>query len=242
MDLILFCCGLMLAAGEIYKQLFLYYHINNRIYDWWFFPFQLCSIPMYLCLLLPFLTKLQTDATPSQAGSSLVRTTVRTFLQDYTLLGGIAALAVPEGFSHIHWSLTVHGYAWHILLIIIGLFVWICGKSDLSHRGFFRTIPVFIICCAIATAINVLSPGRDRADMFYISPYHPNVQPVFHLLALHLGIHIANLIYLLCICLGGYLIHLAFRILEHHVTPYLPPSASPSSGEPSHNRPHGSGR
>ena len=54
-DRILFCCGLFLSASELYKQLFLYYMINQGRYDWWYFPFQLCSLPMYFCLLLPFL-------------------------------------------------------------------------------------------------------------------------------------------------------------------------------------------
>ena len=44
-------CGLILAVSEIYKQGFLYYIVNGGQYDWWYFPFQLCSIPMYLCLL-----------------------------------------------------------------------------------------------------------------------------------------------------------------------------------------------
>lgn len=50
---LLFFCGVILAASEIYKQLFLYYVVNQEQYDWWYFPFQLCSLPMYFCLLLP---------------------------------------------------------------------------------------------------------------------------------------------------------------------------------------------
>lgn len=52
---VLSACGLILAVSEIYKQGFLYYIVNGEQYDWWYFPFQLCSIPMYLCLLLPFI-------------------------------------------------------------------------------------------------------------------------------------------------------------------------------------------
>jgi hypothetical protein len=46
--------------------------------------------------------------------------------------------------------------------------------------------------------------------MFYISPYHPSSQPVIHELALAFGIIPANLIYLMLIILGGFLIHLLF--------------------------------
>lgn len=198
----LFLCGLFLAVSEAYKQLFLYYAINQRSYDWWFFPFQLCSLPMYFCLMLPLLK------------SKAARATACTFMQDFNLLGGIAALLVPEGFTGIHWTLTLHGYAWHAMLIFIGIYIWRTGLSDLSDKGYLKTLPVFLTCCLAATLINILAPGHGRADMFYISPYYPNTQAVFHEIALAIGIHPANFLYLSAICLGGYIIHRVFNLLS----------------------------
>lgn len=154
---------------------------------------------MYLCLMLPFLRE------------GRLKTTLYTFMQDFNLLGGLAALIIPEGFRHIHWTLTLHGYLWHILLILIGLAIAWSGRSDLSRRGFGRTIPVFVICCCIATLINLYAPGHGRADMFYITPYYPSSQPVFHEIALEIGIIPANLLYLATVCFGGYLVHQVFR-------------------------------
>lgn len=201
-DRVLFGCGVFLSGCEIYKQLFLYYIINDRCYDWWFFPFQLCSLPMYLCLMLPLLKK------------GRGKTALFTFMQDYNLLGGIAALIVSDGFRHIHWTLTLHGYVWHMLLVLIGIFIWLTGRSDLTARGFHDTAPVFFLSCSAAAVINVLAPGHGQADMFYISPYHPSSQPVFHTIALHLGILPANLLYLLTVFLGGFLIHQLFSGLS----------------------------
>lgn len=192
---LLFGCGLFLAAWELYKQIFLYAFINGGSYDWWYFPFQLCSLPMYLCLLLPFLK-------PGPA-----KQTIYTFMQDFHLLGGIAALLVPDGFRHIHWSLTLHGYVWHILLVLMGLAILVSGRAETGRRGFFRAVRLFLLCCLAATFINCLPPARGRADMFYITPYQPSSQPVFHQLALRLGILPANLLYLATVCLGGFLIH-----------------------------------
>lgn len=197
-DRILFLCGCLLAVTELYKQLFLFYRIQHQSYDWWFFPFQLCSLPMYLCLLIPFLP------------CGRPKTALCTFMQDYNLMGGIAALIVPDGFRHIHWTLTLHGYLWHSLLILIGILIAINGRSDISRRGFLDTIPCFVLFCTIATAINLLAPGHGRADMFYISPYVPSSQPVFHELSLCLGIWPANLLYLLTILTGALIFHLLF--------------------------------
>jgi hypothetical protein len=193
---VLLGCGLFLLAGELYKQTFLYFYINNRAYDWWYFPFQLCSLPMYLCILQYFLPE------------GRIRTIVYTFMQDFNLLGGVAALIVPAGFCGIHWSLTLHGYLWHILLVLIGFFIHLTRRADDSRIGFLRTLPLFAICCVIATLINVYAPGGGITDMFYISPYHPSTQPVIHELALALGILPADLIYLGIVVLGGALVHL----------------------------------
>ena len=75
---LLFFCGLLLAVIELYKQLFLYWIVNDGCYDWWYFPFQLCSVPMYLCLLLPL-------------ASQRLRPVFCTFIQDFGLLGGVMA-------------------------------------------------------------------------------------------------------------------------------------------------------
>ena len=75
---ILFVCGMLLALMEAYKQCFLYY-LNGFRYNWWYFPFQLCSTPMYLCLLLPLAKKEST------------RTILASFLQDFGLLDADAS-------------------------------------------------------------------------------------------------------------------------------------------------------
>ena len=51
---VLLSVGIFLAVTELYKQLFYYYYIGDHTYQWWIFPFQLCSVPMYLCLIAPF--------------------------------------------------------------------------------------------------------------------------------------------------------------------------------------------
>lgn len=196
---ILFGCGIFLAVTETVKQLLLFF-MNSGVYDWWFFPFQLCSLPMYLCLALPWLPRRP-------------QTICCTFMQDFNLLGGAAALIVSEGFPRGHWFLSLHAYGWHILLLFIGLFIAITGHSDNRWAGYTDTLPLFIGSCIIATIINVLAPGK-QADMFYISPYHPNEQLLFHQLAQTMGIIPGHLLYLTAICIGAALLHLLFQKLH----------------------------
>lgn len=195
---LLFFCGLLLAATECWKQLFLYYVVNEQTYNWWYFPFQLCSLPMYLCLILPLVP------------FKNVQRVLCTFMQDFNLLGGIMALAEPSGLFHPYWFLTLHGLIWHLLLIYIGLVIAFSRLSDTSLLGFVRTLPLFFICCIIASIINRTAKPLGQADMFYISPYYPSAQIVFHEIAIKYGISIGNAVYLLATCLGGFLFHVIF--------------------------------
>ena len=73
----LFYCGILMLLSELWKQFCLTYIVNHGTYSWWHFPFQLCSIPMYICLAFPVI--------PSEHACRLMLT----FLMDFGLLGGI---------------------------------------------------------------------------------------------------------------------------------------------------------
>lgn len=191
---ILFACGLVLALMEVYKQCFLYY-LNGFHYNWWYFPFQLCSTPMYLCLLLPL-----TSGKPAC-------TILASFLQDFGILGAVFALAFPPGFLYPYWTLTLHGFFWHFLLFFIGIFCGFSGLSAQGNRDWAAEIPIFLTCCLMALFINAVTGPEANADMFYISPYHPSVQPVFHQISLYIGIFPGILVYLAAILLGSRVVH-----------------------------------
>ena len=124
---LLFACGVFLAFSEVYKQLFLYYIENNRHYDWWYFPFQLCSVPMYLGLFIPMV--------PAR-----IRNVFYLFIQDFGLLGGIMALAEPSGLMHPYWTMTVHGFLWHFNLIFMGLICAFYNLKKKTQKSYFHTI------------------------------------------------------------------------------------------------------
>lgn len=198
---ILFVCGLLLLAAELYKQIFLYYVVNDQSYDWWYFPFQLCSLPMYLCLCLPLFR---------HAGLKRV---LCTFIRNFGLLGGIMALAEPSGLMHPYWTLTIHGLSWHILLIFISLLISFSGIGSHDFVGYLHTLLLFLFSCGIATTINVFTHGV--ADMFYISPYYPVTQVIFNQISIHYGIAMGIVIYLFAVCMGGYLCHKFTIFLEN---------------------------
>ncbi len=192
---VLFFCGLLLAGAEIYKQLFLYEIVYSGSYNWFYFPFQLCSIPMYLCLLLPLFRKKKKSLS-----------VLCTFLADFSLLGGVMALLEPSGLMYPYWTLTLHGLSWHVMLIFIGLYTAFSGLSGRRAADYLPALPLLALLCLAATAINTATHGQ--ANMFYISPYYPITQVVFHQISLRLGIPAGIAVYVGSLCAGGFLSHM----------------------------------
>lgn len=151
---------------------------------------------MYLCLAVPFL----------RSRRALRR--IATFLQDFGLLGGIMALAVPPGLMHPYWTMTLHGFIWHFILLFLGLFCCMAGAAGHEPRDYVEILPLFFFCCVIACIINIAAGPNADADMFYISPFHPSSQPVFHQIACVFGIFWGNLLYVFAMVLGGFFVHI----------------------------------
>ena len=191
--------GWVLLLLEIWKQFFLFYIVNNGAYDWWYFPFQLCSVPMYLCILLPFT-------------GTRTRRTYLTFLGAYTFVSAVATLIYPEDILRSYTALTVHGFVWHGLLLFISLVVLLTGSADTSARGLLRAFSLFVILSVIAVGINVLAeplmraaPGLPHswAAMFYLNPYHISPQPLVGTIQKTAGIPAGLLLYSIAVAAAG---------------------------------------
>ena len=175
-DIFFFACGILMFCSEIWKQFTLTFAIGGGSYIWWYFPFQLCSIPMYILLAYPWLR-----------GSS-ARKTLLMFLMCYCLLGGIAVFADTSGLHYPLKALTVHSYLWHILLIILGTqrstvstqrSTVDCSVSNEKKALFSRTLMtafplrpfvysslLYLSCCLIAEFLNLSLDRFGTINMF----------------------------------------------------------------------------
>lgn len=196
---IVFGVGAVLLVSELYKQLFHYYVVNNSVYDWWIFPFQLCSIPMYLCLVAPFL----------KAGN--LQQTLYDFLCSFTLLGGFIVFLDPSGLQHNYWTLSLHSFVWHFLLVFVGLLVGYTRLGALQKGGFKRAIWLYVACCVIAFTLNLSlwDISHGSINMFYLGP-QPSTQFVFGAITKRLGWQLNTLVYVASTILGALLVYRPF--------------------------------
>lgn len=196
---LLFILGIVLILLELYKQLFSNAIVNHHTYDWWIFPFQLCSLPMYLCILLPFLKE-------------RIASIIETFLMDFTILGASMALLFPEDMMHVFITLTAHAFLWHFILLFIGFHIACYRKTFAKYH---HVVLLFFLTAALATCFNMMFHTYGNIDMFYISPYIPFSQPVFNILEPLFRRIPTILIYLVCACGGGLLIQKIITYKKH---------------------------
>lgn len=207
-DRILVSVGVLMLVLEIWKQITIWKVEYKGSYDIWYFPFQLCSTPMYMLLIYGLIGK-------TDKAAMLVKKSILTFIEDYGMLGGIMALIVHEGLIHKGYMLlTIHGFIWHIIMVLLSLYIFLNGLSYRGNRGFLRTVPLFLGLSCIAFSLNVLLHRYGDCDMFYISPYHNSSQMIYHDIDKVIGRPVGIVVYLISIVVGAYVIHKMFDIVS----------------------------
>ena len=150
----------ILILSEVFKQLFLYYVTNDNSICWGEFPFQMCSLPMYLCPIAIF-TK-----------NEKLRRAAYGFMMCFNLLGGFAGMFEPSGIFLNQVPLTIHAVAWHVSLVFLGLYIMFSGRAGREWKEFADVVKMFLVCCFIAFAINTLIgiTVGDNVNMFFVGP------------------------------------------------------------------------
>jgi hypothetical protein len=194
--------GLVMAASEIAKQFCLTFSINHGTYNWWYFPFQLCSMPMYVLLVLPHVKQRRLSHA------------LRVFLMCYSLLGGIAVFADTSGLHYPVTALTIHSYGWHILLIFLGLVIGRSFQEKLSWSMFRDATLLYLLFCLMATLINLAVSPYAVINMFYINPLLPMEQIIFRDLIPIIGNAGAILAYIGATILGAGILFSLFATIQ----------------------------
>lgn len=185
---------------EIIKQLVLTFYVGKGKYQWFYFPFQLCSIPMYVCFIAGLTKK------------EKVLDACTAFLSTFGLLGGICAFLDTSGFHYTVGLLTVYSYVWHVVLIFIGVFSSLLRKN----KCFFPGLGIFFVCSIVAELLNILVTllTGEEINMFYINLLVPTYQVVVKDVAAVIGDIPAIILYWLSCIFGAFILNTAGRLIK----------------------------
>lgn len=168
-NLIILCTGIALIIFEIYKQVEMSFRYNGGNgnstwrYQWYSFPFQFCSTPMYLMVLAGILRKGKTYDC------------IMSYLATFALFGGLVVMIYPGDVFTKTIGINIQTMFWHSSMFSIGFLILATRSVELNLKTVLKASIVFGIMLALALMMNIAwhYGGIDKTfNMFYISPYY----------------------------------------------------------------------
>ncbi|MGD9901614.1 MAG: YwaF family protein [Spirochaetales bacterium] len=174
---ILLTFSIIMILFEIYKQLNFSYNGSTDVWDyqWYAFPFQFCSVPMYVMLLAGLLHK------------GKVQNALFAFLGTYTLFAGLAVMLYPGDVFIGTIGINIQTMIHHGLMLVIGVYMLASGRAKLEHKTILSASLVFAIIVAMALGMDYVMystgiVGSETFNMFFISPYFGNHLPILSMI------------------------------------------------------------
>ena len=173
---VVFWTAVAVAILEIYKQI--NYTFGNGSaapgFQWYAFPFQFCSTPMYIGLLVGLFRK------------GRIHNALCAYLATYAVFAGLCVMIYPGDVYVETVGINIQTMICHGSMVVIGGYLLGSGHVTLQLRTVLRAIPVFAVCVALAAIMNEVAHGMGLLEehsfnMFYISPYLECSLPVYSL-------------------------------------------------------------
>ena len=168
---------IVLVIGEIYRQIsFSLKLVGGEFvwnYQWYIFPFQLCSSPLYAFPVIVFLKE------------GKLRDAFLSFLALWSFFGGLAVMIYPGDVFCASLGINIQTMVHHSSQVLVGVLIAVRNYKKMNARYFLGGLYVYLGFLTVAMALNIGVQNYLDANnidgvinMFYISPYHACTLPV----------------------------------------------------------------
>lgn len=176
-------------------------------YQWYAAPFQLCTTPIYACLISFFLDE-----------NSKLRKHLLSYVAFITILGGIATLIIPGDCFTETIIINIHTSWLHFGSLIVSIYLVMSGTVELNSKNLKKAIMTFIAFVCIAQFLNIVVYNSgwlngETFNMFYISPYFVSSLPVFKQIYQNVPYLLFLASYVFSLSLGGFIVFSAEKFL-----------------------------
>lgn len=190
---------------EALKQLVWSVEYNEELgkfiwdYQWYAAPFQLCTMPIYICLICLFLNKCK------------VRDALLAFVAYTTILGSIASAIIPDQLFVSDILINVHTMWLHLGSLVVSIYLLMSGEVKTNIKSLFKGLIVFLIVIVIANTLNIVVYNSgvlngETFNMLYISPYFESTLPVFDSIYNNVPYIVFLALYIVALSLGSCII------------------------------------
>lgn len=197
---------------EITKQVIWSYNGQAWHYQWYAAPFQLCTTPIYVCLLAAHLPKCR------------LRDSLLSYVAYVTILGSLATAAYPESCFVKTVLVNVHTMFLHMGSLTVSIYLLFKEISP-DRKSWISGYKVFLLFSSMAELLNITVYhsgilNGQTFNMFYISPYFISALPVFSTIQQQVPFLLFLLVYLGAVFVGSgciFLLSLKYNDLFHAI-------------------------
>lgn len=176
-QLVLTVVAITVTLLEIYKQInfsFLYSDGITFNYQWYAFPWQFCSMPMYVGLLASIIRK------------GRVHDALCAFLSTYAVFAGLGVMFYPVTVFVDVIGINIQTMVCHGSMIVVGVYLLYSKAVRVEWRTILKALPVFGTAVVAAAIMNEIAYFTGLLDthtfnMFFISRHCEPSLPVYSL-------------------------------------------------------------
>lgn len=205
---LIFWTSVVVLILEVYKQINYTFSYGDAItadFQWYAFPWQFCSMPMYVGLLTGIFKK------------GKVYDALLAFLATYSTFAGLCVMLYPNDVFCRVLGINIQTMICHGTMITIGVYLLYSNHVKLEHRTMPKAMSVFASAMALAMIFNEIahrSGLEETFNMFFISPYHEPSLPVYSSVQAVIPFPWCTIIYFLAFSLASYVILLAAMAIK----------------------------
>lgn len=160
---------------EIYKIINFGFSYDDGIrfeFEWYAFPWQFCSTPMYVGLLAGLIRK------------GKIHDCLCAYLATYAMFAGLIVMILPTDVFMECIGINVQTMICHGSMIMVSIYLLYSGHVKVEHKTILKAMPVFVVTLGVAMILNEVAYRSGLLEshdfnMFYISPYQDPHLPVF---------------------------------------------------------------
>ncbi len=166
----------VVALLEIYKQTVYTLSVEDGTivadFQWYAFPWQFCSTPMYAGLLTGVFRR------------GKIHDALYAYLATYVVFAGLCVMIYPGDVFTNRIGINIQTMVCHSSMIVVGVWLLATGYVPLGCRSVLKGCCVFSAAVAIAVVLNEVMwysglLGDETFNMFFISRHFPGTLAVY---------------------------------------------------------------
>lgn len=208
--------GIVALILEVAKQLiwtFDYNSVTNTFtadYQWYAFPFQLCTTPIFACILALFMKRTK------------LRLALLAYMAFVTILGSFMTVIIPDDCLVDTILINIHTMWLHCGSLVVSIYLLMSGAVEINRQNLKNGIGIFIVFVILAQVLNIGVYnsgilGDETFNMFYISPYFISSLPVFDTIQQSVPYPVYLALYVITLSLGACIVYMIAKTIANLV-------------------------